>query len=523
MKTSVRSSILISILLTGSALAQSFVMPKDVSEAERKRLERFKTFQIKGVCGEGDMDRLSQLGVNTVRGYTIPSPEDIREKLDHAQRLGMKMVVSEWMPNQGKNKGRDGLSWDFDYNSKADEMVEIFIRKVEAIGDHPAILMWGLGNEVHLDEPYLRVVNRMSLAIHERFPNHLTSLTVVNAKEPAIAAIKKFAPDLDVLGVQSYSKGAVRGAIKKTEALWGKPFYMSEFNTNGPWNFPNTEWGVALDEPVTKKVSDLKDCYAAIDASPLCLGSTIFIWGHATPFRPTYFSLLLDPEPNGQAKKGTYDHLMMTPQAEVMIEHFTRKPIRGNRAPVLSKLEFDGGEKSKLAKPEEPLNIRFSAEDPDGDKIEFVTWILDSSARKTTRVAGPFPQASSQHAVINAPKTPGEYLILVYAQDNKAPPRAVLPSRSPARQAGPNLPPPAPPNRDRVHAGHPTVACPAGPEITPQNHPHHESHPSSLASRPFVAGDRHARPCLCPPRGPVRSRTQTSRALRNLPNQGRLR
>ena len=419
MKSTSRLTLLAVLVLLCPVLARAFVVPKDMSEIERKRFQRFETFQIKGVCGDSDLDRLSKIGVNTVRGYTISSPKEMLEKLDHAHRLGMKMVVSEWMANQGKNKSRDGSVWEYDYDVKGEALLENFIQKVEAIGDHPALLMWGLGNEVHLDEPYLRLVNRMSLAIHERFPHHLTSLTVVNVKEAGIEAIKKFAPDIDVLGVQSYSRGAVRGSLKKAELVWGKPFYMSEFNTNGPWNFGNTEWGVPLDEPVTKKVSDLKDCYVAIDASPLCLGSTIFLWGHAVVYRPTYFSLLLDPEPNGQSKKGSFDHLMITPQAEVMIEHFTGKPIKGNRAPVISKLEFDGGASSRLAKPDEPMTIRFDAKDPNGDKIEFVTWILDSTARKTTRVGGPFAQKSSNHSVIKAPTAPGEYLLLVYAQDNK--------------------------------------------------------------------------------------------------------
>ena len=407
------------LCLAISSPAQIFTVPKDSTEPERKRLARFESFQIRGVCGDRDLERLASLGVNTVRGYSIPSVEETCAKLDAAHRVGIKMVVSEWMPHQGKNKGRDGSSWDFDYNTRGESMVESLIAKVEGIGDHPALLMWGLGNEVHLDEPYLRVVNRMSEEIHRRFPHHLTSLTVVNAKEPAIAAIKAFAPDIDVLGVQSYSRGAVRGAIKKTELLWGKPFYMSEFNTNGPWNFGATAWGVPLDEPVAKKVSDLKDCYAAIDASPLCLGSTIFLWGHATTYRPTYFSLLLDPDPNGRPKSSAYDHLLLTPQAEVMIEHFTGSPPKGNRAPVLTNLAFDGGEKARLAQPGEVLTIRFAAEDPDGDPIEFVTWILDSSARKTTRVGGPFPQTSAAHAEIAAPATPGEYLLMTYAHDRR--------------------------------------------------------------------------------------------------------
>ncbi len=420
MKTTPRSPLLLALLLMGATCSQAFVMPKDISEAERRRFERFQSFQIKGVCGDNDLDRLSRLGVNTVRGYTISSPEKMREKLDRLQSLDMKMVVSEWMPHQGKNKGKNGGSWDFDYNANGDKMVQAFTKKIEAIGDHPAILMWGLGNEVPTDEPYLRVVNRMSQAIHARFPNHLTSLTMVNAKQDAIEAVKKFAPDLDVLGFQSYSTGAVRSSVKNGERFWGKPFYMSEFNTNGSWNFAKTDWGVALDEPVAKKVGDLKDCYAAIDASRLCLGSTIFIWGYyAASDRPTYFSLLLDPEPNGQPKMKSFDHLLITPQAEVMYQHFTGQVPSGNRAPVLSKLEFEGGAKARLAKPGEPLHVRFAAKDPNGDKVEFVTWILDSTARKTTRVAGPFPQETDETAVINAPDNPGEYLLLVYAQDNK--------------------------------------------------------------------------------------------------------
>jgi hypothetical protein len=408
------------LLFTSATLATSFVIPKGLSAPERKRFERFDSFQIRGVCGEGDLERLAKLGVNTVRGYTLGEPEIMRRKLDQVHRLGMKMIVSEWMPHHGKNKGKNESSWDFDYNRKGETMVANLIRKVEGIGDHPAILMWGLGNEVHLDEPYLRVVNRMSQEIHKRFPRHITSLTMVNAKPDAIAAVKKFAPDLDVLGIQSYSRGAVRAAIKKTEQLWGKPFYMSEFNSNGPWNFRETEWDVALDEPAINKVRDLKDCYAAIDASPLCLGSTVFVWGHHTVGdRPTYFSLLLDPDPEGRKNPESFDHKLMTPQADAMAEHFTGKPLQGNRAPVLSKLEFEGGVASRQARPGEAMTLDVAAQDPDGDEVDFVTWILKSNVSRTTAASGPFKHATGSRIVVDAPQTPGGYLIMIYAKDNK--------------------------------------------------------------------------------------------------------
>jgi hypothetical protein len=413
-------SLLGALALASSAYAYSFAQPEGLTEAERKRYARFEKFQIKGVCGDTDIARLGDRGVNTVRGYTIEAPATMIQKLDNAHRLGMKMIISEWMPHHGDNKNNQGHIWPFDYNKKGDAMVAELIRKIEGIGDHPAILMWGLGNEVHLDEPYLRTVNRMSEAIHKRFPNHLTSLTMINAKPDDILKIKKYAPDLDVLGIQCYSRGAVRNGIKNAEKYWEKPFYMSEFNTNGPWNFKNTAWDVALDEPVSKKVSDLKDCYVAIDESKLCIGSTIFVWGHyAVDDRPTYFSLLLDADPQYKEHRNSFENKLTTPQADVMTEAFTGRPILGNRAPILTKLEFEGGANARLARPGEAMPLNLAAEDSNKDPVEFVTWILQAKVRKVTAVAGPLTQPSGENAVVNAPATPGEYLVMVYALDNK--------------------------------------------------------------------------------------------------------
>lgn len=420
-----RLAVLCTLCVTCTALAWPLVLPGEMREVERKRFERFQSFQIRGVCGDSDLASLEGTGVNTVRGYTISTPKVMIEKLDDARRRGLMMVVSEWMPHHGKNKARDGSTYEFDYNARGDKMVEAFVAKVEGIGDHPAILMWGLGNEVHLDEPYLRVVNRMSLEVHKRFPHHVTSLTMVNAKPENIAKVKQFAPDLDVLGIQSYSLGAVRGAIKATEQHWGKPFYMSEFNTKGPWNFSKTSWGVAGDESVAQKVKDLKGCYLAIDESKLCLGSTIFLWGHAVVNRPTYFSMLLDRNPAGPGggaagtTRPSFKDLYRTPQAEVMIEHFTGKPVAGNRAPVLTGLTFEGGETSRIVKPKEAMRLALASQDSDGDSVEYVTWILDSSSAKTKTVAGPFAGASGTPAVIEAPEARGEYLLMVYVIDNK--------------------------------------------------------------------------------------------------------
>lgn len=402
-----------------STAAAQFRVPEGLPPERAARFARFADFRINGVCGTEDLDRLSTYGVNTVRGYTIPSPEKMRAELDKVHSLGMKMVVSEWMAHHGENKARDGTKWTYDYNERGDELVAQFIKKVEGIGDHPALLMWGLGNEVHLDEPYLRTVNRMSEAVHERFPLHLTSLTMVNAKPEAIAAVKRWAPDLDVLGVQSYSPGAVRGAIKSTEQHWGLPFYFSEFNGKGPWNFPKTEWGETLDEPVPQKVADLKACYEAIDASPLCLGSTVFIWGNFGVDRPTYFSLLLAEKPSAAVKNKPFTDLLMTPQAEAMVEHFTGKPFPGNRAPFLTAAGFAGGERSATAAPSAAVTLQLAGEDPEGDPVRLVCWVLGNKSARYANVAGPYEADASGRCDVPAPSVEGDYLIMAYAMDGR--------------------------------------------------------------------------------------------------------
>ena len=406
------------LVLAVPAWAQ-FRVPEGLTPERAARFERFESFRINGVCnaGAGDLDRLGRFGVNTIRGYTIPSGEETRGLLDELHRRGMTLVVSEWMPHHGENKGRDGSKWDFDYTARTDAMLANFIEKLEAIGDHPAILMWGFGNEVHLDREYLEFVNLMSEAIHERHPLALTSLTMINAKPENIAAINRWAPDLDVIGVQSYSPGAVRGAIRNMEEHWGKPFYFSEFNGKGPWNFPKTEWGEALDEPVTQKVADLRACYDAIDSSPLILGSTVFTWGHFGVNRPTYFSLLLSEDPNGPGRRGALKDLMMTPQAEVLVERFATVDLLDNRAPVLSAVETADGARWLEAERAASVNVRLAATDADGDQVRLRCWVLDSKPNRARVASGPFEADGEGRVRFPAPEAPGEYLIMAYAID----------------------------------------------------------------------------------------------------------
>ena len=418
MKSSTLTTLLIlcPLLHQPSVSPAGFEIPETLSAEQAARFKPFESFYIKGVCEEGDHERLESFGVNTVRGYTIRNADEMLPILDELHARGMKMIVSEWLPHHGENKGSNGITWDFDYDKEGDQLITDLLARVDAIGDHPAILMWGLGNEVHLDEPYLRTINRMSLEIHKRFPHHLTSLTIINAEQWKLEKIQEFAPDIDVLGLQSYSAGAVRSGIRNAETYWKKPFYYSEFNGKGPWNFKKTEWGTELDELTPSKLGDLKQAYDAIEASNLCLGSTVFVWGYFTVNRPTYFSLLLAEDPATYNESTPKSDLLITPRAEHLAERFTGKPFSGNRAPLLTQLAFSNGEKFSTAKSGKNIRLRVKSDDPDGDDVFYKAWFLDTETRKPAVVSGPHEFKGSS-GKLKAPSEPGSYLIMVYALD----------------------------------------------------------------------------------------------------------
>ncbi len=319
---------------TASCLDYSALM-RSADSARAARYEVFRTFQIKGICGTTRLDLASAYGANTLRTYVPPS----REKLDGYQRLGFKVIVGVWMPHHGNNQGADGSTWDWDYRKQGDEQVEVFEATVSRIGDHPAILMWCLGNEVPLNPAYLETVNRMSLALHQRFPKQLTSLTMVNAPADKIALVKEYAPDLDAIGYNSYGHGALGAASQRLEEEWGLAYYVSEFGPQGPWWGRKTAWGAVYEQSYDAKLDDTRNSFKNIDAAPMCLGSTMFLWGSGPLQKPTYFCAFLSPQ--GNAKNLDANELYTTPITEEFCHYWSGRYPQ-ERGPLLTKIQIDG-------------------------------------------------------------------------------------------------------------------------------------------------------------------------------------
>ena len=71
----------------------------------------------------------------------------------------------------------------FDYNDEAAvaEQFERIKKEIQLYKDHPALIIWAIGNELNLrplNPKVWNAVNQISEYIHEVDPNHLTTTTL---------------------------------------------------------------------------------------------------------------------------------------------------------------------------------------------------------------------------------------------------------------------------------------------------------------------------------------------------------
>jgi GH35 family endo-1,4-beta-xylanase len=100
-----------------------------------------KPYYIKGVGGEVNMEKIVAIGANSIRTWGV---ERAQEVLDEAQRNGLTVMLGLWVQHE-----RHG----FDYNNqeKVAKQLAYFKTVVDRFKNHPALLIWGVGNEVDLN------------------------------------------------------------------------------------------------------------------------------------------------------------------------------------------------------------------------------------------------------------------------------------------------------------------------------------------------------------------------------------
>ena len=351
---------------------------------------------VKGAVGGVRLDQLAEAGGNSTR--TGP------QRLDEAQRYGLTALAG--LPLGLQRQG-------FDYRDQgAIEQQRRRIREiVQQWRDHPALLIWNLGNEpeIRTTEEQRRElwaeVNRLAEIVRETDPNHPVITVVGDAYRRILHEIREQCPALDAIGLNAYKDMLTMPEDVAREG-WTKPYLVTEFGPIGHWQVPKTDWKIPIEDTSTEKARFYEKAYRhAVLDRPNCLGAYVFHWNQHMEKTHTWYGMFLADGSRTEA-------------IDVMTRLWTgREPV--NRCPRVSGvgITVEGG----------LYRAQVTASDPDNDPLD-ITWDLRPDVADNPNVGGdredpvlPIPgailRAEGSIAEFRLPAQDGNYRLFVYVRD----------------------------------------------------------------------------------------------------------
>jgi hypothetical protein len=372
-----------------------------------------KPFYINGAGVDfGSIKSLADFGGNAFRTWRVNNGEKSGlEILDEAHQNGLMVCMGIEVERE-----RHG----FDYNDKqaVAEQMDAIKQDILALKDHPALLIWGIGNELNLRHKNPKVwdaVNDLSKMIHQVDPNHPTTTMLAGAEPEEISLVAEKCPDLDLLSFQIY------GAIDKLPSFLQQSNYqgaymITEWGATGHWECENTTWDRPIEANSTKKANDYHSRYVdyiAADAKQ-CIGSFVFLWGQKQERTPTWYGLFLENDNSTEA-------------AQVMQYLWTGKWAK-HRIPKIGELTINGllAEESVSLKQHQPYSAKIVVE-ATNKNLSFRWELMKEIDRELESDGGDFeptPEIVWRQSDSNAsseidfsPPQIGEFRLFVYVDD----------------------------------------------------------------------------------------------------------
>lgn len=372
-------------------------------------------FYVNGAGLEfGDIKRLAQHGGNSFRTWRTENGQSTgRQVLDNALTNGLYVTMGLEIARQ-----RHG----FDYNNKEAVARQFEEVKAEVLKykDHPALIIWSIGNELNLgaDNPKVwDAVQEISKMIHQVDTNHLTMTALSGVGKDLIKEIKNRAPDLDLIGIQSYAD-IMNLPRQLRESGWTGPYLVTEWGATGHWEVPKTDWNVPIENDSSLKADFYKKRFetAIFSDHKQCLGSYVFLWGQKQERTPTWYGMFLE---SGE-ETATVDAL----------HYIWTGKWPTNRSPRLEGAWLDG--KTALQnvhlKANQTYLAKVSASDPDNDPLSYAWEVLEEATdlkwggdfeSKPKAVPDLIVDSTKCQITLRTPAKPGAYRLFAYVRDGK--------------------------------------------------------------------------------------------------------
>jgi len=371
-------------------------------------------FYIKGAGLEyGEIAKLAEHGGNSFRTWRVDNGRQSgREVLDEAQNYGLKVTM-------GIDVARERHGFDYNDPAAVSEQLERIRAEVMPLKDHPALMIWAIGNELNLRATNPKVwdsVNEISKMIHEIDPNHLTTTTLAGINADLVKDIKERASDLDLLSIQMYADIVNLPKYIK-ETAWTGSYMVTEWGATGHWEVAKTTWETPIENNSSVKANFYLERYkTAIEPEVAqCLGSYVFLWGQKQERTPTWYGIFME---NGNE----------TESVDVM--HYLWKgewPV--NRSPKLESFELDGKSAydNVYLEAGNKYKSKVVSTDIDGDELTFVWDVKPESTdlgdggdfEATPQSLTGLVEGIGSEIILTAPEIPGPYRIFIYVNDGK--------------------------------------------------------------------------------------------------------
>ena len=283
--------LLIAFLIAAApSLADPITVDLEHTDAGWRLLRDGEPYRVQGAGGQEQLDLLADCGGNSIRTWGVG--DETLALLDEAHAHGITVTLGIWIEHE-----RHGFDYgDFESVARQFEMVR---EAVLAYKDHPAVLVWGIGNEMEgyeegSDPAIWSHIEACAAMVKRLDPHHPTMTVIAEIGGRKVEAINRLCPSIDIIGINSY--GGAASVPERYAALESaKPYIVTEFGPLGPWELGRTSFGAVEEATSSQKAEMYRSAYNAIDDDRVNgLGSYAFLWGNKNEATTTWFGMLLD-------------------------------------------------------------------------------------------------------------------------------------------------------------------------------------------------------------------------------------
>ena len=412
MERNINFVFLLMLFIAFSNKIYSQVSKVEVSTNTQGNFELLKNgvpYYIKGAGAKDHFDLLVNSGANSIRIWSTNNSS----LLDSAHQYGLTVTLGLHVRPE-----RSGMDYNNEYAVKG--QIEKLKNEVLKYKDHPALLVWGIGNEVDLKYSNFKVwetIEILAKFIKEVDPNHPT-MTVIAGVDPSKAYyIKKYCPSVDILGLNVYGSIENAGAnLRKFN--WDKPYIVTEWGVNGPFEAKTTSWKAKVEPPNGIKADQRLRRYQEliVQDKERCLGSYCFLWGQKQESTATWHGMFL--------KNGN-------PTEAVDVMHYCWKGEWPNsRAPSIRDISLEniGWRKDHIIEPSKQATVKIEYSKYNNNKVD-VEYVLYPEAF-SNKIGGdiqkspdPIPfeivRQTENKLIFISPKKKGAYRLFAFVKNDK--------------------------------------------------------------------------------------------------------